>query len=139
MGYRIRSVPASIVYHVGGATLEPGHPFKTFLNFRNNLLLLYKNLPVRGRSRTLLTRMILDGISAIRFLFRGTFKDFWAVLRAHRAFYGMKSSYRGIKNSNLYPENNVIAGGIYPGSIVLAFFLKRKRKFSDLDQKSDDG
>ena len=133
MGYRIRSVPASIVYHVGGATLEPGHPFKTFLNFRNNLLLLYKNLPVRGRSRTLLTRKILDGISAIRFLLRGAFSDFWAVLRAHRAFYGMKSSYKGIKNSNLYPENDVIAGGIYPGSIVLAFFLKRKRKFSDLD------
>jgi GT2 family glycosyltransferase len=133
MGYRIRSVPASIVYHVGGATLEPGHPFKTFLNFRNNLLLLYKNLPVRGRYRILLTRMILDGISAIRFLLRGSFKDFRAILRAHRAFYGMKSSYRGIKNSNLYPENNVIAGGIYPGSIVLAFFLKRKRKFTDLD------
>ena len=133
-GCRIRYVSASTVYHVGGgATLERGHPFKTYLNFRNNLLLLYKNLPARGRSRILLTRKSLDGISSIRFLFQGAFKDFRAILRAHRAFYGMKSSYRGIKNMNLYTENDVIAAGIYPRSIVLAFFLKHKRRFSDLD------
>jgi hypothetical protein len=118
---------------VGGATLQRGNPFKTFLNFRNNLLLLYKNLPKKGRSRILLSRMILDGISAFRFLFQGDFKDFKAVLRAHGAFYGMKSSYRGIKNLNLNTENDVIAGGIYPGSIVVDFFLKHKRKYSDLD------
>ena len=138
MGYRIRLVPSSTVYHVGGATLQRGNPFKTFLNFRNNLLLLYKNLPSRGRARTLRYRMILDGISAFRFLFQGAFKDFWAVVRAHRAFYGMKSSYRGIKNKNKYPENDVIVAGIYPGSIVADFFLKSKKKFSDLDFKNRD-
>ncbi len=138
MGYRIRLVPSSTVYHVGGATLQRGNPFKTFLNFRNNLLLLYKNLPSKGRARTLCYRMILDGISAFRFLFQGAFKDFWAVVRAHWAFYGMKSSYRGIKNKNKYPENDVIVAGIYPGSIVVDFFLKRKQKFSDLDFKNID-
>jgi len=134
MGYRIRFVPSSTVYHLGGATLQRGNPFKTFLNFRNNLLLLYKNLPARERGMILFSRMILDGISAFRFLLQGAFKDFWAVLRAHFAFYGMKPSYRGIKNPNKYMENSVIAKGIYPGSIVLDFFLKNKRKFSDLDQ-----
>ena len=134
MGYRIRFIPSSTVYHVGGATLQRGNPFKTFLNFRNNLLLLYKNLPARGRTRVLLSRMILDGISALRFLLQGAFRDFWAVFRAHLAYYGMKSSYSGTKNRNKYPENNVIVAGIYPHSIVSDFFLKRKRKFSDLDQ-----
>ena len=135
MGYRIRFIPSSTVYHVGGATLQRGNPFKTFLNFRNNLLLLYKNLPSRGQGRIMLFRKILDTISAFRFLFQGAFKDFWAVIRAHLAFYEMKSSYKGIKNRNKYPENNVIVSGIYPGSIVLDFFLKGNRKFSDLEFK----
>jgi len=135
MGYRIRFIPSSTVYHVGGATLQRGNPFKTFLNFRNNLLLLYKNLPARGQGRIMLFRKILDTISAFRFLFQGAFKDFWAVIRAHLAFYEMKSSYKGIKNRNKSPENNVIVSGIYPGSIVLDFFLKGKRKFSDLEFK----
>ncbi len=134
MGYRIRFVPSSTIFHVGGATLQRGNPFKTYLNFRNNLLLLYKNLPAQGRGRILFFRMILDGISALRFLLQGAFRDFWAVFRAHMAFYGMKSSYRGIKKQNKSPENSVIVNGIYPHSIVADFFLKNKRKFSDLDQ-----
>lgn len=146
MGYRIRYIPTSTVYHVGGATLRRGNPFKTYLNFRNNLLLLHKNLPARGRSCTLITRMILDGISAFRFLLQGDLKDFTAVFRAHLSFYGMKSSYKGMKNKNKYPENDVIVAGIYPRSIVVDFFLRGKRKFKDLDQsfieklyKKDDG
>lgn len=138
MGYRIRFISASSVYHVGGASLQRGNPFKTFLNYRNNLLLLYKNLPVRSRGKIVSFRMILDGISAFRFLVTGNFKDFWAVLRAHKAFYGMKSSYKGIKKRNNSNGNNVIVTGIYPGSIVVDFFLKKKRKFSDLDQSFRD-
>jgi len=134
-GYRIRFVPSSTVYHVGGATLNRQDPFKTYLNFRNNLLLLYKNLPVRGRGRILFSRMILDGISAFRFLLRGDIKDLRAVFRAHRAYYGMKSSYNGIRNRSKYPENSFIASGIFPGSIVIEFFLKGKRRFDQLDQR----
>ncbi len=134
MGYRIRYVPTSKVYHVGGATLQRGNSYKTFLNFRNNLLLLYKNLPARRRGKILLIRQVLDGISAMRFLLRGDFSDFRAIFRAHVAFYGMKSSYRGIKKQNKSGEKSVIVVGIYPGSIVADFFLKKKRKFSELDQ-----
>lgn len=146
MGYRIRYIPSSTVFHVGGATLQRGNPFKTYLNFRNNLLLLYKNLPAHGRKRILLTRMILDGISAFRFLLQGAFRDFLAVFKAHLSFYGMKSSYRGMKNKNKYAENDVIVAGIFPRSIVVEFFLRGRRKYSDLDQwfrrtfeKTDDG
>lgn len=134
MGYRIRYVPGSKVYHVGGATLQQGNPHKTFLNFRNNLLLLYKNLPAAGRGKIFLIRKVLDGISALRFLLRGAFRDFWAVFRAHVAFYGMKSSYKGIKKKNNSGDYGVIVGGIYPGSIVADFFLKKKRRYSELDQ-----
>ncbi len=140
MGYLIRYIPSSTVYHVGGATLQRGNPFKTYLNFRNNLLLLHKNLPSRGRVRILQTRMILDGISAFRFLYQGASRDFLAVFKAHLAYYGMKSSYRGMKNKNKYPENDVIVAGIFPRSIVREFFLKGRRKFSDLKFKNkDDG
>jgi len=134
MGHVILSVPSSTVFHVGGGTLERGHPMKTFLNFRNNLLLLYKNLPPKQRVITLFIRMIFDGISALRFLLQGACKDFWAVLRAHRAFYGMKSSYRGINKKNKTGKNNVIVSEIYPGSIVADFFLLGKKSFEQLDQ-----
>jgi len=134
MGHTILSVPSSTVYHVGGGTLERGNPMKTFLNFRNSLLLLYKNLPDGKRRKILNTRMILDGISALRFLLQGAFKDFGAVCRAHVAFSGMKSSYKGMKKTNKVPLNNVIVSGIYPGSIVVDFFLKGKKSFNHLDQ-----
>jgi GT2 family glycosyltransferase len=135
MGHVILSVPSSKVYHVGGGTLERGNPMKTFLNFRNNLLLLHKNLPPDRRASTLFIRKIFDGISALRFLLQGAFKDFWAVLRAHRAFYGMKKSYRGTNKLNKTAKNGVIVSGIYPGSIVTDFFLRGKNSFQQLDQE----
>lgn len=134
-GYGISVVPDSLVYHVGGGTLSRGNPMKTFLNFRNNLLLLYKNLPRRGKGWIIFRRMVLDGISALRFLFQGAFKDFAAVIRAHRAYYGMKKRYAGTKYSNKTDQNDVLVQGIYPGSIVADFFLRGKRAFGDLNWK----
>jgi len=132
MGHRIRYAPASKVFHVGGGTLERGHPRKTFLNFRNNLLMLYKNLPPNKRRRTICMRMILDGISAFRFLLQGAWSDFRALFRAHRAYYGMKKLYKGTVAGDYQHENSVIAKGIYPGSIVKEFFLKGRREFGQL-------
>ncbi|MEN8202874.1 MAG: glycosyltransferase family 2 protein [Bacteroidota bacterium] len=134
MGYQIHYVPRSTVYHVGGGTLSRGNPMKTFLNFRNNLLLLHKNLPSQRKNWILFSRMILDGISAFRFLLQGDVKDFFAVIRAHRAYFGMKGSYKGTNMINIVRENNVIVSGIYPRSIVADFFLKGKRRFDQLDQ-----
>ncbi|RLD64851.1 MAG: glycosyltransferase family 2 protein [Bacteroidetes bacterium] len=134
MGYQIQYVPQSTVYHVGGGTLARGNPRKTFLNFRNNLLLLYKNLPVHQRERTIVLKMILDSISALRFLIQGDTKDFVAVIRAHIAYYGMKQAYKGTKDPNILQDKHVIVPGIYPHSIVVEFFLKGKRRFNQLDQ-----
>lgn len=132
MGYRIRFVPESTIYHVGGATLQRGNPLKTFLNFRNNLLLLYKNLPPKDRGRTLFYRMSLDTLSSFRFLLQGAFRDFRAVLRAHLAFHRMKASYRKDIPLNKSNHKYVNVKGMYPGSIVADFFLKNKREFKDL-------
>jgi hypothetical protein len=133
MAYTIQYVPQSTVYHVGGGTLARGNPKKTFLNFRNNLLLLYKNLPESQRGRIISLRMILDGISALRFLIQGDTKDFMAVIRAHSAYYGMKQNYKGTKELNILQDKHVIVPGIYPRSIVADFFLNGKRRFDQLD------
>ena len=133
MGYQIHFVPQSTVYHVGGGTLARGNPRKTFLNFRNNLLLFYKNLPPDQRERIIFIRMILDGISALRFLIQGDTKDAMAVIRAHVAYTGMKQAYKGTKGPNNLQDIHVIVPGIYPRSIVADFFLNGKKRFDQLD------
>ncbi|MCK5136139.1 MAG: glycosyltransferase family 2 protein [Bacteroidales bacterium] len=133
MGYEIHYVPQSTVYHVGGGTLPKGNPMKTFLNFRNNLLLLYKNLPPWQGRRIIFIRMLLDGISAFRFLLQWSPRDFMAVIRAHVAYFGMKSYYRGMYRKKSR-ENSVIFAEIYLRSIVVDFFLRGKKRFEQLDQ-----
>ena len=134
MGYTINYVPQSNVYHVGGGTLARGNPRKTFLNFRNNLLLLYKNLPVNRRRWIIFLKIFLDGVSAFRFLIQGDTRDFVAVIKAHVAFYGMKPSYKGTNEINILKDKYVIVPGIYPRSIVADFFLRGKKRFDQLDQ-----
>ncbi len=84
----------STVFHVGGGTLHKSNPRKTFLNYRNGLAMLYKNLPANKLISTLFIRLILDGISGIKLLLDGSFADFWAVIKAHFAFYGMISKLK---------------------------------------------
>jgi len=138
MGYSIWSVPASTIFHAGGGTLERGHPKKTFLNFRNSLLLLYKNLPPGKRRRAIFMRKMFDAISAARFLLQGSPRDCFAVLRAHRAYSGMKKVYRGTngkRNEQSFPhivKQIYPLYGIYQGSIVTDFFLRGKRTIDQL-------
>lgn len=149
MGYSIWCVPASTIFHVGGGTLERGHPTKTFLNFRNSLLLLCKNLPPRKRRRVIFIRKMLDGISAARFLLQGSPKDCFAVLRAHRAYSGMKKVYRGTGGKRNEQSNSDIVSlkyplsGIYQGSIVIDFFIRGRKTidqfpFYDWRKKTDN-
>ena len=137
-GHRICFVPDSCIFHVGGGTLPKSNPFKTYLNFRNNLLLLYKNLPGKGFYRIFFTRMILDGISAFRFLIRGAFKDFKAVFKAHIDFYSVRKGYRKFRQENIYPSNYVIFAEIYPRSIIVDFFLLKRRTFYQLRNRFND-
>jgi GT2 family glycosyltransferase len=132
MGYSVYCIPSSTIYHLGGGTLSYQDPRKTYYNFRNNLLLLYKNLPPEKRKKVIFIRMMLDALSALKFLLEGSFSSVKAIWRAHRAYSGMKRQYRGTKKTNNLPGNDVIVRGIYPGSIVADYFLRRKRQFGDL-------
>ena len=100
-GYEVRSVAGSVVYHVGGATLNAGHPRKTFLNFRNNLLMLYKNLPEGDLRSVLFVRGILDYVAAAMFLLKGEWGSVKAVFRARREYHRLKGEFRASRAENL--------------------------------------
>ncbi len=134
-GYAVACAPASTVYHLGGGTLDKLNARKTFLNFRNNLIILFLNLPTIEGFFTIFTRLLLDGAAALKFLADRQPRHFLAVLRAHFAFYGLfpKLARQKGRNSRL-PMKKL--KGVYHKSLVEAFFLKKKRKFSLLDEDS---
>ena len=128
LGYQVWCIPASTVYHVGGGTLPNDSPRKLYFNYRNNLLMLWKNLPSDNRGR-IRTRMWLDRVSAAIYLLTGRWKSLAAVRRAHRDFRKMRDELE----VSPFEEGREFEG-YYPRSIVLDFFRSRKRlKFSDLD------
>lgn len=128
-GYRILYCPDSTVYHVGGGTLPKKSSQKTYLNFRNNLSLLYKNLPKGKLLPVFAVRFPLDGVAAIKFLFDGGFADFWAVARAHFHFYKHIKVLRNKRKALLQkPVSNV-----YQGNLVKEHFFGHIRKFSEMD------
>ena len=100
-GHRIVCVPASTVYHVGGATLSVGNPRKSYLNFRNNLLMLYKNLPSNELCRVMAVRCVLDYVAALRFALGGSWAHCKAVVEARRDFRRMKNDYKAVREANL--------------------------------------
>ncbi|MEX0986918.1 MAG: glycosyltransferase family 2 protein [Bacteroidales bacterium] len=132
MGYKLAIVPESNVFHVGGGTLPKSNPFKTYLNFRNNLFLLYKNLPEKGLVSTIRKRMLLDGVSAIMFLATLKFKDFKAVIRAHAGFRKKREEYKKYRADN---RTRIIKSDhpeIYPGSVVFDYFIAGRKHFGSL-------
>lgn len=131
-GYQIGACRQSIVYHVGGGTLDRLSPFKTYLNFRNNLYLLVKNYRTGSLFLKVIRRMLLDGIAGIRFLCEGKWGYFTAVIRAHFSFYrhlGLMLRKRKTENASLHHPN---LSGLYRGSIIKHFFLHNKLFFRDL-------
>jgi GT2 family glycosyltransferase len=111
-GLIIKYNSKSVVFHLGGATLQQGNPKKTFLNFRNSLLMMLKNLPKNQLFPVLFIRLILDGIAGIHFLFQGKFKHLLAILKAHFAFYYLlPSSYKKrepFQAENYYKTKSII-------------------------------
>jgi hypothetical protein len=131
-GFRIVCHPKSVVYHVGGATLPNHSSRKLHLNFRNNLFMLYKNLPSEKLLTTLLLRMILDGVAGIKFLLSLEFDNFKALLKAHYSFYANLSKMRK-KRRVLNPlVTKEFHNEIYNGSIIADYFIQSKKRFSDL-------
>lgn len=132
-GYKVEYQPKSVVFHLGGGTLSYNSPQKVYLNFRNNLFMLFKNLPRPQFTRIFFARMILDGVAALKFLLGFHFYSFWAVLKAHASFYRnlgklIKKRKKLLKLTVVkkHPEK-------YRGSIMWKFFIQKKRKFSELN------
>ena len=124
-GYKIKYNSESTVYHVGGATLQQANPQKTYLNFRNSLLMLTKNLPQNSLFQILIIRMLLDGIAGVKFILQGQFAHCWAVIRAHFSFYG--SFLKNYKKR----EKNQVEIYFKTESIVYGYYVKNGTVFAD--------
>ena len=131
-GYRLVCTPSSIVYHVGGATLSVESPRKTFLNFRNNLLMLYKNLSEKDLKYVMRCRFWLDYIAATKFFLSGHISNARAVYEARKAFYALKPTYEAIRKENLSKTTLHKIPELRKGSLICAFYLQGKKIFPQL-------
>ena len=127
-GYKVMDVPQSVVFHVGGGTLEYESPRKTFLNFRNNLLMLYKNLPTAKWLWVMLIRMPLDYVAALQMLLNGKWLNFKAVCQARCAFWKLRTKYKNTKKDNLRKSKVAYPATICRRSIIFDYYLFGKRK-----------
>ncbi|MDR1171657.1 MAG: glycosyltransferase family 2 protein [Bacteroidales bacterium] len=130
-GYTIWYTPRSTVYHIGGGMLPQSSPFKTFLNYRNNLLMMYKNLPCKRRKRILYIRTVLDGLSAVYSLLKGDVSVLKAVWKAHQDYRKLRREYR------LPPLDNTGEPLSYPScvyrrSVVYQYFIRGCKTFNSL-------
>jgi hypothetical protein len=127
-GYTIFCNTDSVVYHLGGGTLPKSNRHKTFLNFRNNMVLLYKNLPARVRFRVIFFRLILDGVAAVKFLFGPKPSEFLSVIKAHFHFYRFVFSNKKNTSPKTLPTL------ILNKSIVVQYYLKKKHTYRIISQ-----
>ena len=128
-GKKVVCLPQSTVYHVGGASLSAENPHKTYLNFRNNLLMLYKNIPTSRFYIIFFVRFILDILAALHLVIQGNPKNAVAVLRAQKDFLRMKKAYKNIRKENLSKTVKETIPTQYSGSLLWSFYFKRKREF----------
>lgn len=123
-GADIMSVPQSVVYHLGGGSLPPSDPRKTYLNFRNNLLMLHKNLPDSTRGRKLFIRRLLDTVAWAKYCVSLDFKNAGAVLNAHRDFSRMRKAY------TIHPEIDLLdTRQDTHRDILIDFYLKQHKTY----------
>lgn len=127
-GYDIVAVPQSVVYHLGGGSLPASNPRKTYLNFRNNLLLLHKNLPPRSRRKTLLRRRLLDTIAFMKFALTMDWGNAKAVVKAHCDFRRMRKMYKTTVARDLLLERRDCRM-----NLLTAYYMRGLRRFSQLD------
>ena len=123
-GFHIQYTPKSTVYHVGGATLQHGNPQKTYLNFRNSLLMLVKNLPKSRMVSVIFLRLCLDGLAGIQFLLKGKPKHTLAIVQAHFAFYALLPRFYKKR------ESNQIVTYFKTKSIVYFYYIKKQTIFA---------
>jgi len=129
-GYKIFVVPSSVVYHVGGGTLPAGNERKIFLNFRNNLAMLAKNLTVSEKILKISYRIFLDNIAALQALGKRDIKTFKSIQKAHFAF--IKWNLRHKEKDQLPKVKLKKLTGVFNGSIIKKFFIEKKKRFSEI-------
>lgn len=131
-GMRIVCIPQSYVFHIGGATLKTTNPKKVYLNFRNNLLMLYKNTPQSNLECVMRFRKIFDNVAALKFLLTGDVKAFRAIREARRDFKVMKNDFEAARRENLAKcvVNSIPEQTDY--SILRLYYIGMKHKFSQL-------
>lgn len=123
LGKEIWAVPSGKVYHLGGGSLPVSSPKKTYLNFRNNLLMLYKNMPVSKGRPLLIRRRLLDTLAWVKFIVSGDWKNAKAILEAHNDFRKMKSNYTS------QPKENLLNGDV---NIVFDYYIRARKRYSEL-------
>ncbi|TGE26111.1 glycosyltransferase family 2 protein [Hymenobacter aquaticus] len=125
----------STVFHVGGGTLHKSNPRKTYLNFRNGLALVYKNVADPELTEIMATRLVLDWVAALRFLLQGNTGDCKAIVRAHRDFFRQLSYWKQKRQQSPRKLRTAERPGVYQGSLVWAYFAQEIRAFSQLDPR----
>lgn len=133
LGYKIYVCPNAVVYHVGGGTLPHGNSLKTYLNFRNNLIMLHKNLSGFTKFRILFIRLLLDGVAGTKNLIMGDAGYCFAIIKAHFGFYKWILSDK--KTSVLPLMKRKITTGVLENSVIWAYFISGKKKFSEIVHK----
>jgi GT2 family glycosyltransferase len=131
-GYRVCFLPESVIYHIGGGTLSYSSPFKTYLNFRNSLFLLYKNLPDNKLNSILFIRRILDGLAAVYFLLQGNFSSVASVWKAHIDYYRAMNKLREKRKTVRKMEITETNDTVLNKSIVFEFYIKGHKTYKGL-------
>ena len=131
-GYRIVCVPESTVYHIGGGTLNVESPYKTYLNFRNNLLMLYKNLPTKLLKNKMFRRLFFDYLAAIQLFVSGKPKNALSVFKARSDFKRMLPNFQEKRKQNILYSTTDNRSDIFQKSIVIEYYFKGKKTFNAL-------
>lgn len=131
-GYEVACEPASVVFHLGGGTLNKLSPKKTYLNFRNSLIVMFLNLPSGEAFLKIMMRLLLDGVAGIKFLTEGKFGHMAAILKAHFHFYARFNSLARKKIGQPVKSLSKL-DGVYKGSVVMQYFVQKRKRFNNLD------
>lgn len=131
-GRGIVCIPQSTVFHVGGATLKKENPHKTFLNFRNNLVMLYKNLPDGELHQVMRIRTMLDYVAAFTFLLKGQIPNAKAVMQARREYRRLQPEFRAARAENLKKTSVLLIPERIKSSILWQFYAKGHKHFSQI-------
>ncbi|MEM9025289.1 MAG: glycosyltransferase family 2 protein, partial [Bacteroidota bacterium] len=137
-GHKIMMLPASTVFHLGGAIIKYGSPAKVYRNHRNNLIMLIKNLPVGALRWKLPLRFLLDYIAFAKMLADGHPKAAMAVFRAHLDILRQWSRWWQKRTATQQAATRYNTACIYPRSLIVAYFLRGKRTFRALNWRADN-